>query len=148
MVDLSPIKKTLMLKAPPERAFDHYTKQIHVWWPLSTHSLSQSSAVHVTFETEEGGRIFETDHNGREREWGRVKLFDRPNRLIYSWVLEAPEKETEVEISFESDDAGGSVMTLVHRGWERRPDGGEARGQYVPGWESVLALYWQSLSTS
>ena len=143
---LEPIVKTLELQAPVEKAFHHFTENIHLWWPMARHSLSQDDAVHVVFEGGAGGRLYEVDKDGREREWGRVLEWDAPRRAVFSWVLEAPEKQTEVEIQFTEGKAGGAVLTLIHRGWENRPDGAEWRGHYHTGWDGVLGRYVESLN--
>lgn len=143
---LEPIVKTLELSAPVEKAFRHFTENIHLWWPTAEHSLSGNDTVNVVFEGETDGRIYEVDKNGREREWGRVLEWDAPHRAVFSWVLEAPEKKTEVEIQFTEGKAGAAVLTLIHRGWESRPDGAEWRGNYHKGWDGVLGRYVESLT--
>jgi len=141
----APVVKKLSLKAPPSRAFAHFTDNIAHWWPLATHSLSQASARHVVFEAKKGGRIFETDVSGREREWGRVKTCEPPRRLVFSWVLEKPAEATEVEVTFEDDGAGGTNFTLAHRGWLETKSGVERREMYDQGWAPVLAGYERTL---
>jgi len=37
--------------------------------------------------------------------------------------------------------AGGTEVELVHTGWDRRPDGPEARAGYEGGWEYVLGFF-------
>jgi uncharacterized protein YndB with AHSA1/START domain len=140
-----PVVKSLSLKAPPERAFAHFTAGISAWWPLATHSLSQAQARTVTFEARTGGRIYETDAAGRTREWGRVKTCEAPHRLVFSWVLENPAAATEVEVTFESDGKGGTDFTLVHRGWLETKSAAERRAMYDSGWAPVLANYQESL---
>jgi uncharacterized protein YndB with AHSA1/START domain len=142
---VAPIVKTLTLKASPERAFAHFTDNIGVWWPLASHSLSQSAAKTATFEAKKGGRIFETDVNGREREWGRVRECDPPHRLVFSWVLENPADATEVEVRFEADGKGGTDFRLTHRGWLETKSGAERRGMYDDGWAPVLDNYRRGL---
>lgn len=138
---IEPIVKSIDLEADVEKAFGHFTRNIHLWWPLATHSLSQENAKTVVFEAKEGGRIYEIEKSGREREWGRVKVCEPPHRLVFSWVLEAPEKQTEVEVQFKGEGAGKSSLTLIHRGWDKRPDGVEWRAQYNQGWTGVLKAY-------
>lgn len=140
-----PIIKTLVLNAPIQKAFDHFTKSIHIWWPLVDHSLSQKNAASVVFEAKPNGRIFEIEKSGKEREWGIVSVCEAPSRLIFSWVLEAPEKATEVEVQFDEEKDGKTKLTLIHRGWDDRPDGAEWRGNYNKGWDGVLAKYQQAL---
>lgn len=142
---VGPVMKALSLKAPPSRAFAHFTDNIARWWPLATHSLSGAQARSVVFEAEKGGRIYEIDATGREREWGRVKECEPPHRLVFSWVLENPAEATEVEVTFEDDGGGGTDFTLVHRGWLETKSAVERRGMYESGWTPVLAKYQGSL---
>lgn len=140
-----PVVKMLRLKAPPARAFAHFTEGISAWWPLATHSLSQALARKVAFEARAGGRIYETDADGREREWGRVTECAPPRRLVFSWVLEDPAQATEIEVAFEDDGAGGTRLRLEHRGWLETGSSLERRGGYDEGWTSVLAAYEAAL---
>jgi uncharacterized protein YndB with AHSA1/START domain len=140
-----PVEKRLSLKAAPARAFHHFTDNIAAWWPLATHSLSQALARDVAFEAKNGGRIFETDATGREREWGRVKVCEPPHRLVFSWVLENPGEATEVEVTFEDDGEGGTDFMLVHRGWLETKSGADRRDMYDTGWASVISRYEESL---
>lgn len=135
---IEPIVKTLALNAPVEKAFRHFTGDIHLWWPLSDHSLSQAEAKTVIFEARKGGRIYEIEKSGKEREWGKIILCEAPHRVVFSWVLEAPDKATEIEILFRDEGAGKSSLTLIHRGWDNRSDGAEWRGYYNKGWDGVL----------
>ena len=139
--NVEPIVKTLALNAPRQKAFDHFTKNIHLWWPGAEHSLSKDNIETVIFEARAGGRIYEIEKSGKEREWGRVMECDAPNRVVFSWVLEAPDKATELELLFEADGADKTNFTLIHRGWENRPDGVEWRGYYNEGWDGVLGAY-------
>jgi uncharacterized protein YndB with AHSA1/START domain len=38
-------------------------------------------------------------------------------------------------------DGPGTVVRLVHSGWERRPDGASAREGYDSGWEPVIGRF-------
>lgn len=135
---VGPLVKTIRLDASMERAFRHFTDNIHVWWPLANHSLSLAAAKSVVFEARAGGRIYEIEASGREREWGRVLVCEPPRRLVFSWVLEAPADATEVEVTFE-EEGPGCRLRLVHSGWERRREGALWRGRYDVGWDGVLA---------
>jgi len=145
---IAPIEKTLSLKASPARAFAQFTDNIAAWWPLATHSLSQGAARSVVFEATAGGRIYEIDAAGRERDWGRVKACDAPHRLVFSWVLEKPAEATEVEVSFADDGKGGTNFTLTHRGWLETKSGAEGRDLYLGGWAGVLDAYRARLAAT
>ncbi|OFX04102.1 MAG: hypothetical protein A3E78_13205 [Alphaproteobacteria bacterium RIFCSPHIGHO2_12_FULL_63_12] len=137
----SPVVKTLSLKAPPSRAFAHFTDNIATWWPLATHSLSQEKARGVVFEAKRGGRIYEIDAAGRERDWGRVRDCEPPHRLVFSWVLENLAEATEIEVAFDDDGKGGTDFTLTHRGWLETKSGADKRSMYDGGWNGILSAY-------
>jgi hypothetical protein len=46
-----------------------------------------------------------------------------------------------VEVTFTAASPGVTVVELVHTGWERRPDGADARSNYDSGWDVVLGRY-------
>lgn len=142
---IKPIVKTMSLNASAARAFEHFTRNIHLWWPLATHSISLAAAKSVVFEAKEGGRLYEIDEDGREREWGRVLVCEAPHRVVFSWVLEASEKKTEVEIGFGETGPAKCLMTLTHRGWENRADGAGWRGKYDHGWDGVLGRFVETM---
>ena len=142
---LDPIVKTIDLNASADRAFHHFTDNIGQWWPLIDHSLSKDQAKTVIFEAKDGGRIYEVEHSGQEREWGRIKECEHGRRVVFSWVLEDPDKQTEIEVLVEPTGDHASTLTLIHRGWENRSDGAEWRGYYNEGWDGVLGLYAQSM---
>lgn len=142
---IPPVVKKLHLNAPAGKAFRHFTENIHLWWPLSTHSLSQNEAISVVMEARRGGRIYETTRDGKQREWGRVKECNPPNRVVFSWVLEDLPNATEVEVEFAEETQGRCVFTLTHRGWEAREDGAKWRDNYQSGWDGVLAAYAKTL---
>lgn len=141
-----PVVKFLSLKAPPERAFAHFTDNMRLWWPLATHSLAQEKATNVVFEARTGGRIYEIDVDGREREWGRVKDCVRPHRLVFSWVLGNSANATEVELLFEDDGRGGTRFRLEHRGWLETKSAVDRRSRYDEGWTPVLAAFAAGLT--
>ncbi|GJL91578.1 SRPBCC domain-containing protein [Hyphococcus sp.] len=142
---IDPVVKTIELKASAEKAFAHFTNNIHVWWPLAEHSLSGANAVNVVFEAKPDGRIFEIDKSGTEREWGRVLDCAPPHRVVFSWILEEPEKRTEIEVVIKEKGEHACVLTLIHYGWENRSDGAQWRGYYDEGWNPVLGEYLKTL---
>jgi len=126
---------------PPEEAFRLFTDEMAAWWPLATHSVGGTDATGLVFEQGVGGRIVETLRNGDTTVWGIVTVWDPPARVRFTWHPGTPEDEaTDVEVTFTPAGAGTTVE-LVHSGWQRRPDGREARDDYDPGWDVVLEQY-------
>lgn len=147
------IRKSALVAAPPERAFEIFTAGIATWWPLETHAVEVGRHGRppeiVVFETGPEGRIFERMTNGEEAHWAHVTVWDPPHRLVLAWQVNpdtpAP---TEIEVRF-SPEGEGTRVDFEHRGWERLGDlAEEAAGQYgsAEGWPTVLGRYFETFS--
>jgi uncharacterized protein YndB with AHSA1/START domain len=95
--------------------------------------------VDVVIEGRVGGRIFERAPDGAEYDWGQVTLWEPPHRLGYSWHLRRDRADaTDVIVSF-LPTAAGTVVRIVHSGWERLGADGDAwRDRNRAGWAGVL----------
>jgi uncharacterized protein YndB with AHSA1/START domain len=139
----TPIRKTVRVSVPPERAFRRFTAELASWWPLRSHSVGQDHAETVTMEPRVGGRIVERIRGGREAVWGTITTWDPPRRVAFSWHPgREPGTAQDVEVRFAADGAGTRVE-LEHRGFERLGAalGRKARRGYPLGWEYVLGVY-------
>ena len=144
MIDTAtaPLKKSVYVDAPVDRAFEIFTDGIASWWPLDTHSIFGDERNTVVFESGIGGRIYEQTADGQVSEWGTVTVWDPPHRTVFSWQ---PNKErpapTEVEVRFTASGSG-TMLELEHRYWERLGDeAAEARASYDEGWDPTLQAY-------
>src|SRR5262249_35077318 len=100
------VRKSITVEAPQERAFDVFTAGFDSWWPHS-HHIGDADMADAVMECHEGGRLFERGVDGSECDWGRVLVFERPNRIVVSWHLQGewnydpdPEKASEYEVRF------------------------------------------------
>ena len=135
---LPPLVKSVIVAAPPERAFDLFTAGMGQWWPLATHSVGQHSATSVVMECHVGGRIVETVDDGSTHVWGTLTEWSPSTQLAFTWHPGQPEPEaTLVTVTFRPQGDQTEVQ-LVHTGWEVRPDGARARSGYDTGWDIVL----------
>jgi uncharacterized protein YndB with AHSA1/START domain len=86
-----------------------------------------------------GGRILERTADGVEHEWGKVKEWEPPARLGYTWYLGGTQDDaTDVTVMF-IDMGESTLVEIEHRGWERL--GGESavrRKRNQIGWETLL----------
>ena len=131
------VRKSLFVDAPPERAFEVFTAELAAWWPLGAYSAGEQPETAV-FERHVGGRVFERNAAGEESEWGEVRAWEPPRRVVFSWRVTGP---TEVEVRFTAE-GGGTLVELEHRGWEVLGErAAEERASYDGGWESVLGRY-------
>jgi uncharacterized protein YndB with AHSA1/START domain len=142
VVSVEPLRKSVTVPAPPQRAFEIFTAHFGEWWPLATHSVGLGQATGVAFGEGAGAAITEMLADGSTSVWGTVTGWEPPHRVAFTWHAGTPEAEaTQVEVTFTQDGQGGTVVQLVHSGWERRPDGAAAREGYESGWEPVIGRF-------
>lgn len=139
MTTTNPIKLEWDLNCTPPQAFDAFVNDIHLWWPAHTepYSLGQKKVVGVTFEANLDGRIYETQNDGKEVNWGRVIACVTGKTLEFLWHPGREESAaTKVKIEFHSE-GGATKMTLEHSGW--KGETAEAsRENYLKGWQFVI----------
>lgn len=138
------IRKSAVVSAPPERAFEIFTAELASWWPLQTHSVGgmNDKTVTAVLEGRVGGRFYERMADGTEADWAEVTGWEPPRRLALAWRVNpdwpAP---TEIEVLF-TPEGDGTRVDLEHRGWERIGDlAEEAHENYTGGWETVFGCY-------
>ncbi len=114
-----PIRKTIVVATSAERAFQTFTEEMSTWWPLATHHIGKAEAKTVVIEPFMGGRWFERGVDGSECDWGRVRTWDPPRRLVLTWEISSdwqhdPAIQTEIEVLFSAEGASTRV-DLEHR---------------------------------
>jgi uncharacterized protein YndB with AHSA1/START domain len=136
---IDPLRITFAVACRPEQAFEIWTERTNAWWPAS-HTVSAQPGVEVVIEPGIGGRIFERTQSGQEHDWGQVTGWDPPRRISYRWHLRQDRTDaTEVEITFAGDDAAGTVISIVHHGWDALgARGADARERNQRGWAGLL----------
>jgi uncharacterized protein YndB with AHSA1/START domain len=138
MATTEAITKEIHVGATPETAFKVFTERIGEWWPLQRYSVFEGDTT-VAFE---GDRIVER-LGDQESVWGEVLAFELAARVRFTWHPGRPDDEepTEVEVTFAAD-GDGTLVTLVHSGWERVSEERRAgRVDYENGWPLVLQRY-------
>ena len=122
------VSVTTVVKAPPERAFELFTREIHLWWRAQRRfGFDPERGGRPAFEGSGGARaprrLVELFEDGSEpREVGLVRRWEPGERLVFGWRQEgfAADESTEVDIRFER--AGdGTRVTVTHRGWDAFP---------------------------
>jgi uncharacterized protein YndB with AHSA1/START domain len=148
-----PVRKSVRVGAPPQRAFDVFTAGISRWWP-KTHHIGASDLDTLVIEPREGGRWYERGVDGVECEVGKVLVWEPPSRLVLGWQLTPdwkfdPNLITEVEVQFIPDGENATRVELEHRNLERLGDRADALRQQIDspdGWSGLLQLFAQSAS--
>jgi uncharacterized protein YndB with AHSA1/START domain len=105
--------------ASAERAFQVFTEEMSTWWPPASKHIGKADAKSVVMEPFVGGRWFERGVDGSECDWGTVRTWDPPRRLVLSWEISSdwrhdPSIQTEVEVRFSTEGASTRV-DLEHR---------------------------------
>ena len=141
---IAPIIRVVQVKPPPARAFELFTGRMGAWWPRGG-GVGQAPCVDVVIEPRVEGRWFERDADGNETPWGEVLIWDPPSRLVLAWRLNCewgydPDLLTEVELTFQPAQDGGTVVTLEHRHLENFGASAAAHAAKLDsGWPTRLA---------
>jgi uncharacterized protein YndB with AHSA1/START domain len=145
------VRREVTVDAPRERAFTVFTEGMPGWWPRDSHHITETPAE-ARMEPFAGGRCFNRVlRTGEESEWGRVLVWDPPNRVVFAWMLTHewghqpdPDKASEVEVTFGDAGEGRTRVVLEHRAFERELGGGTSMAEQVSGdggWSTLLGLY-------
>jgi uncharacterized protein YndB with AHSA1/START domain len=144
------VTTSVVVDAPPERAFAAYTEDIGSWWP-NEHHVMQAALSHMVFEPREGGHIYDVGTDGTECRWARVLAYEPPHRVVFSWDISLqwqietdPAKTSEVEVRFVPDGEGRTRVELEHRHIDRHGEGWEGMRDAVGssgGWEVGLGNF-------
>ncbi|HEV7719053.1 MAG TPA: SRPBCC family protein [Arsenicitalea sp.] len=143
-ITAAPIRKQLVVKAAPSRAFEIFTAGIGGWWPRDK-SIGTTPIVDVVLEPFAGGRWYEKNADGRECEWGKVLVWEPGKRLTLNWQIGAnwqhnASLHTEVEINFVAAGEGTQV-TLEHRNIESISGAPQLRAGLDSGWQEILGSF-------
>lgn len=137
----------LRVKATPERAFAAFVDEIGDWWrPNTLFQTTPRPPGRLAFEPGEGGRLIETLDGGKVFEIGRIRAWQPPHRLVFSWRQAnfPPDLVTEVEVRFEAVGEETRV-SVEHRGFAQVPADSAARHGFPDqALQMRLAEWWQA----
>jgi len=147
---VTPVRKSVTVKAGAERAFEVFTQGIDTWWPR-THHIGKSPMKKAIIEGRAGGRCYSEQVDGTDCDWGEVLVWEPPRRFVMAWKITHQwgyepdaKKASEVEVRFTPLEGGSTRVDLEHRYFERHGAGGAAMRTAVDstgGWNDLLQLY-------
>jgi uncharacterized protein YndB with AHSA1/START domain len=147
MITIAPVRKSVLVKAPQQKAFDVFTAGVDRWWP-KTHGIGSSPLLSVVIEPHKGGRWFGKYEDGSEIPNGHVLAWEPPGRVLFSWEINSQWKAdssigSEVEIRFIAEGPDATRVELEHRKFEvLGKEGGEKMRKDVDGgWVGMLELF-------
>ena len=127
------IKLEFTVPIPADIAFDLFTKELHSWWPKE---YTWAGDVLGSIEIEPGvnGRCFERGPHNFECDWGRVLIWDPPKKIAFTWQISPnrvpepnPDKVSEIDVLFEKEAADETLVTFIHRNFEKHGEDSEAQ---------------------
>jgi len=143
-ITIAPVRKSIRVEAPQERAFEVFTAKMGNWWPRQM-KLGGAPLKTIILEGRLGGRWYEVGEDGAEATLGRVLAWDPPRRLLLSWAINhrwQPDStvSAEVDITFIADGLAATIVEVEHRKFEQMgaEAGASMRGNVDRGWPIVL----------
>jgi DNA-binding transcriptional ArsR family regulator/uncharacterized protein YndB with AHSA1/START domain len=119
------VVKSIVVDVPRVEAFAFFLEHER-WWPVATHHLAEPAGETVVLEPFVGGRWFERAADGTECDWGRVLVWEPPQRLVLTWQIGSdwlfepdPQKASEIEVRFVAESPQRTRIELEHRHLER-----------------------------
>ena len=139
---LEPVRKSVSVPRGARDAFDIFTRRIERWWPLAKYSCTHERARTVAIEPRVGGLVYEERDDGERFPWGRILVWDPPNRFVMTWHPgRDPDAAQEVEVRFTAEGSATRV-DLEHRNWQKLgADAAKVREAYDGGWPGVLEIF-------
>jgi uncharacterized protein YndB with AHSA1/START domain len=144
------IRRSIVVEAPIERAFEVFTKKFGDFKPPA-HNLLAVQIAETVFEPRVGGYLYDRGVDGSECRWARVLAYEPPNRVLLSWNISPrwqietdPDRASEWEVRFISESAHRTRVEIEHRKLERHGEGWEGVRDGVGGdrgWPLYLQRY-------
>jgi uncharacterized protein YndB with AHSA1/START domain len=154
MIEIAPVRKSVVVDASPPQAFAVFTSGINRWWPKS-HGIGATPVTESVIEPFVGGRWYTRHEDGADVVIGHVRVWQPAERLVISWEVSAewkpdprPAVSSEVDIRFTAEPSGRTRVDLEHRNFERMgaAAGEKMRKDVDGGWPHLLDLYAKNAS--
>ena len=153
-ISAAPIKHSIVVEAPIERAFKVFTEDFGSFKPRE-HNLLAVPIAETVFEPRAGGNVYDRGVDGSECRWARVLAYEPPNRVLLSWDISPrwqietdPDKTSEWEVRFIAETPNRTRLELEHRHLERHGEGWEGVRDGVEGdqgWSLYLRRFAEQI---
>ena len=148
-VTITPVRKSIIVQASPQHAFEVFTAGLDRWWP-KTHGIGSAPLRESVIEPRVGGRWLSRHTDGSEAVIGHVRTWQPGECFVVTWEINAQWKPdaraafaSEVEVRFEAEGDGRTRVSLEHRNFERMgaEPGQSMRDAVDSGWPGLLDLF-------
>ena len=148
-ISIAPVRKSIVVGASPQRAFEVFTTGIDRWWP-KTHGIGMTAITKSVIEPFQGGRWYTAHADGTEVVIGHIRVWDPGKRFVVGWEIS---RGLEAGCAHRAGLRGrgaasarkvrGTRVDLEHRDFQRM---GEEPGQKMRtgvdgGWPGILEFY-------
>lgn len=124
------IELSIEIAAPPETVWEYLTRadKVPQWF----------DGLHADMEEGKDWKMLH-EQSGVNM-WGRVLKADAPKHLVYTFNHDWLKHETRVEwhLNPSEKEAGGTVLTLIHTGWEGADEKERQIRDHTDGWTKHL----------
>lgn len=153
-LQIAPVRKTIVVRATAQKAFDVFTAGIDRLWP-KTHGIGAAPIRESIIEPFVGGRWYSRHTDGADVVVCHVLVWEPARRLVCSWEIGADWKPdaraafaSEVEVRFVPEGAAATRVELEHRNFERMgaQAGEKMRTDVDGGWIKIMELFAEEAS--
>jgi hypothetical protein len=151
---IAPVRKSIVVQATAQRAFDVFTAGMDRWWP-KTHGIGAAAVLESIVEPFVGGRWYTRHADGTDVVVGHVRVWEPAQRFVCTWEIGADWKPdaraavaSEVEVRFVPEGPAVTRVELEHRNFERMgaAAGEKMRNDVDGGWPTIIELFAQEVS--
>jgi uncharacterized protein YndB with AHSA1/START domain len=148
-VTIAPVRKSVIVKATPQRAFEVFTLHIDRWWPKAK-GIGATPIKESVIEPFVGGRWHTLHEDGTDIVVGHVRVWQPGKQFVVSWEISSAWKPdsraamaSEVDVRFVPEAQGSTRVELEHRDFERMgaAEGEAMRSGVDKGWPGMLDLF-------
>jgi uncharacterized protein YndB with AHSA1/START domain len=147
---IAPVNKFIVVNVPQATAFEVFTNRLDAWWPKG-HNIGEAPLVQSIIEPRLGGRWYSKHEDGSETVTGMMKVWEPPQRIVFSWAVNAEWKPdatagSVVEVRFIAEGASKTRVELEHREFESLGEEGgtRMRNGVDGGWPGLLKGFKQA----
>ena len=144
VINMTSIKKELLVGASQATAFKVFTEKMDMWWPR-THHVGACPMTELVLEAKPSGRWYSKHEDGSEVNVGYVMTYDPYSLFVLVWQVNGdfkydPQLVTEVEVQFIPEGEKQTRVIMEHKDLQKL-GGGKAVESMDQGWWMILQLY-------
>jgi uncharacterized protein YndB with AHSA1/START domain len=152
-IQIAPVRKSIVVNATPQRAFEVFGQGIDRWWPKNM-GIGNGPIRESKIEPRVGGRWYTVHEDGSQVTVGHVRVWEPGARMAFAWEISGRwkpdariELASEVDVVFVAEGEGRTRVDLEHRQFERMgtEDGQKMRDSVDGGWPGLLELFAQEI---